>query len=338
MERYARQVCFPGIGEEGQQRLRDAHALVAGCGALGTVLANVLVRAGVGHVTIVDRDYLERSNLQRQILFDEDDLARDLPKAVAAAEKLRRVNPEVVVEPIVTDLNAMNVEALVAGVDVVLDGTDNFETRYLLNEACVKHGVPWVYAAAIGAHGTTFPIVPRQTPCLRCVFAESPPPGTLPTCDTAGILAPAVGAVANLAAAEALKLLVCAYDKLNRALVWLDVWENTYHRLALGAPVPGCPTCQQERYEYLTAHGGSYTVELCGRNTIQVVVPGRPRIALEALAERLRAAGPVTYNENLLRLQLPDYEITVFPDARALIKGTTDPAVARTLYSRFIGL
>jgi adenylyltransferase/sulfurtransferase len=286
----------------------------------------------------VDRDYVERSNLQRQVLFDEDDLARDLPKAVAAAEKLRRINPEVTVEPVVADVNAANVEALLAGADAALDGTDNFEARYLLNDACVKHGVPWVYAAAIGAYGTTFPIVPGETPCLRCVFAESPPPGTLPTCDTAGVLAPAVGVVANLAAAEALKLLVGARDKLNRALVWLDVWENTHHRLDLGAPTADCPTCQQGRYDYLEAEVGSYTLELCGRNTLQVVVPRRPAISLPALAERLQGAGAVTVNASLLKLRLPDYEITVFPDARALIKGTTDPGVARGLYSRYVGL
>ncbi|HZR99187.1 MAG TPA: ThiF family adenylyltransferase [Chloroflexota bacterium] len=338
MERYSRQVLFPGVGEAGQARLAGARALLVGCGALGTVIANVLVRAGVGRLTIVDRDYVDLSNLQRQVLFDEDDLARDLPKAVAAAAKLRRINPEVAVEPVVADVNATNVEALLAGADVALDGTDNFEARYLLNDACVKHGVPWVYAAAIGAYGTTFPVVPGETPCLRCVFAESPPPGTLPTCDTAGVLAPAVGVVANLAAAEGLKLLVGAHDKLNRALVWLDVWENTFHRLELGAPTADCPACQQRRFEYLDTQVGSYTLELCGRNTLQVVVPGRPPVALAELAARLAGAGAVTYNESLLRLRLPDYEITVFPDARALIKGTTDPLVARSLYSRYVGL
>ncbi len=337
-ERYARQVCFPGIGEIGQARLRSAHGVLVGCGALGTVLANVLVRAGVGRLTIVDRDTVERSNLQRQVLFDEDDVARHRPKAVAAAEKLRRINPEVTVEPVVIDVNATNVEALLAGATVALDGTDNFESRYLLNDACVKHDVPWVYAAAIGAYGTTFPIVPRETPCLRCVLGEPPPPGTLPTCDTAGVLAPAVGVVANLAAAEALKVLVGARDKLNRALVWLDVWENTHHRLELGGPTPNCRTCQLGRYDYLDAAVGSYTLELCGRDTLQVVVPGRPPVPLAVLAERLAGAGAVTVSADLLRLRLADYEITVFPDARALIKGTTDPVVARSLYSRYVGV
>jgi adenylyltransferase/sulfurtransferase len=338
VERYSRQVLFPGIGEAGQARLAGARALLVGCGALGTVIANVLVRAGVGRLTIVDRDYVERSNLQRQVLFDEDDLASDLPKAIAAAAKLRRINPDVAVEPVVADLNATNVETLLTGADVALDGTDNFEARYLLNDACVKHGVPWVYAAAVGAYGATFPILPGETPCLRCVFAESPAPGTLDTCDTAGVLAPAVGVVANLATAEGLKLLVGARDKLHRALVWLDVWENTYHRLELGPPNADCPTCQQGRYDSLDAQVGSYTLELCGRNTLQVVVPGRPRVALADLAARLAGAGAVSYNENLLRLRLPDYEITIFPDARALIKGTTDPLLARSLYSRYVGL
>src|SRR5919199_6803109 len=303
MERYSRQVLFPGIGEAGQARLAGARALLVGCGALGTVLANVLVRAGVGRLTVVDRDYVERSNLQRQVLFDEDDLASDLPKAVAAAAKLCRINPEVAVEPVVADLNATNVETLLAGADLAMDGTDNFEARYLLNDACVKHGVPWVYAAAIGAYGTTFPVLPGETPCLRCVFAESPPPGTLPTCDTAGVLAPAVGVVANLAATEALKLLVGAREQLNRALVWLDVWENAFHRLELGAPNADCPTCRQGRYDYLDARVGSYTLELCGRDTVQVVVPGRPPLALDELAARLEGVGTVTHNASLLRLR-----------------------------------
>jgi molybdopterin-synthase adenylyltransferase len=337
MERYARQVRFPGIGEAGQDRLAASRAVLVGCGALGTVLANVLVRAGVGDLTIVDRDYVERSNLQRQVLFDEDDLARDLPKAIAAAEKLGRVNPEVSIHPVVADLNATNAEALLAVADVVLDGTDNFETRYLVNDVCVKRDVPWVYAAAVGAYGACFPIIPHETPCLRCVFAESPLPGTLPTCETAGVLAPAVGVVSNLAAAEALKLLVGATDRLNRALVWLDVWENTFHRLELGAPQPDCPPCQRGEYDYLDARVGSYTLELCGRDTVQVVVPGRPPLALDALAERLRDVGAVSQNGSLLRLRVEGHEIVVFPDARALIKGTTDPAVARALYSRYVG-
>jgi molybdopterin-synthase adenylyltransferase len=326
------------VGEAGQARLAAARVLLVGCGALGTVLANVLTRAGVGHLVIIDRDYVERSNLQRQVLFDEDDLSRDAPKAVAAAEKLRRVNPEVVVEAVVADVNPSNVEDLLAGATLALDGTDNFETRYLLNDACLKHGVPWVYAAAIGAYGATFPVLPHETPCLRCVFTEPPAPGTLPTCDTAGVLAPAVGVVANLAAAEALKLLVGAHDAVNRALVWVDVWANTFHRLDLGAPAAACPACQEARYEYLDAQIGSYTLELCGRDTLQVVVPGHPPIALDQLAERLRDAGTVTHNANLLRLRLPAYEITVFPDARAMVRGTTDPVVARSLYSRYVGL
>ncbi len=338
MERYARQVRFPGIGEAGQARLGASRAVLVGCGALGTVLANVLVRAGLGSLTIVDRDYVERSNLQRQILFDEDDIARDLPKAVAAAEKLARINPDVTVQPVVADLNSTNAEALLGGADLVLDGTDNFETRYLINDVCVKRGIPWVYAAAVGAYGATFPIIPRETPCLRCVFAESPPPGTLPTCDTAGVVAAAVGVVSNLAAAEALKLLVGADDKLNRALVWLDVWENSFHRLELGGPTAGCPTCQEARYDYLDARVGSYTLELCGRDTVQVVVPGRPPLALDELAARLAGVGTVSHNASLLRLRLPEHEIVVFPDARALIKGTTDPTLARALYSRYVGL
>jgi adenylyltransferase/sulfurtransferase len=338
VERYARQVRFAGVGESGQERLAASRAALVGCGALGTVIANVLVRAGVGALTIVDRDYVERSNLQRQVLFDEDDVARDLPKAVAAAEKLARINPEVAVDPVVADLNASNAEALLADADVVLDGTDNFETRYLVNDVCVKHGRPWVYAAAVGSYGATCPILPRETPCLRCLFPESPPPGTLPTCETAGVLAPAVGVVSNLAAAEALKLLIGAVGQIHRALIWLDVWANSYQALDLGAPEPSCATCARAEYTTLDAEVGSYTLELCGRNTVQVVVPGRPALALDALAARLEGLGTVTHNGSLLRLRLPAHEIVIVPDARALIKGTSDPAIARGLYSRYVGL
>ncbi|HLI27764.1 MAG TPA: ThiF family adenylyltransferase [Chloroflexota bacterium] len=336
-ERYARQVQFPGVGPAGQAQLSTARVLLVGCGALGTVLANLLVRAGVGRLTIADRDYVEPSNLQRQVLFDDDDAARGRPKALAAAEKLRRVNPEVQVEPLVLDVNPANVAALVAEATLVLDGTDNFETRYLLNDACVQRGVPWVYAAAVGAHGATLAIVPSETPCLRCLYPDPPPPGTLPTCETDGVLAPAVGVVANLAAAEALKLLVGARDRLRRALVWLDVWTNAFEQLPLAAPRPDCPCCGQRQFVFLDAPTTSYALALCGRNTVQVVVPDRPRIALAELAARLTAVGPVRCDDDLLRLQVEGYEITVFPDARALIKGTTDLARARALYSRYIG-
>jgi adenylyltransferase/sulfurtransferase len=336
-ERYARQVQFPGIGPAGQARLAAARVLLVGCGALGTVLANLLVRAGVGRLTIVDRDYVEPSNLQRQLLFDNDDAVRGRPKALAAAEKLHRANPTVEVAPLVLDVNPANVAGLVAEATLVLDGTDNFETRYLLNDACVQSGVPWVYAAAVGAHGATLAVVPGETPCLRCLYPDPPPPGTLPTCETDGVLAPAVGVVANLAAAEALKLLVGARDRLRRALVWLDVWTNAFEQLPLAAPRPDCPCCGQRQFVFLDAPTASYALTLCGRNTVQVVVPERPRVALAELAARLAAVGAVRCDDDLLRLQVEGYEITVFPDARALIKGTTDPALARALYSRYIG-
>ncbi|MBX5491115.1 MAG: ThiF family adenylyltransferase [Chloroflexi bacterium] len=336
-ERYARQVLFPAVGEAGQTRLAAARVLLVGCGALGTVLANVLVRAGVGRLTIVDRDYVEPSNLQRQVLFDDADAAAGRPKALAAAEKLRQVNPEVLVEPVVADVNPSNVESLLAGATLALDGTDNFETRYLLNDACVKHGVPWVYAAAVGAHGATMAVVPGETPCLRCLFPDPAPPGVLPTCETDGVLAPAVGVVANLAAAEALKLLLGARDRLRRGMLWLDVWTNAFESLPLAAPRSDCPCCGQRTFPFLGAPTTSYALALCGRNTVQVVVPGRPELSLSELAARLAAVGQVTHDEHLLRLRLDRYEITVFPDARALIKGTTDPALARALYSRYIG-
>jgi adenylyltransferase/sulfurtransferase len=337
-DRYSRQTLFAGIGPAGQQRLAASTAAIVGCGALGTVLASNLVRAGVGRVRIADRDFIEANNLQRQILFDEDDIARGLPKAVAAAEKLRRVNSTVTVEAHVQDVTAESVEAFIDGANVVLDGTDNFETRYLLNDACVRAGVPWIYSGVIASYGVTMNVLPGDTACLRCVFPERPLPGTLPTCDTAGVLNGIVGVIAGVAATEALKLLVGS-DRLVRGMTWIDLWENTFDRLE----VPrhnACPTCALHQYEYLDATDGDGGTTLCGRNAVQVRAPGRGNdvaLDLPALAERLGAVGSVAHNAFLLRLRVDAYDITVFPDGRAIIKGTDDPAVARSLYARYIG-
>ncbi len=336
LDRYSRQTLFGPIGKEGQGRLGSSSVAIIGCGALGTVLANNLCRAGIGRLVIADRDYIELNNLQRQILFDEDDIARRLPKAIAAAEKLHRVNSSTKVEALVEDINADGIESLVKDVDLVLDATDNFETRYLLNDVCVKYGRPWIYSGVIASYGVTMNIVPGDTPCLRCIFPEMPLPGTTATCDTAGVLNGIVGAIAGVASTEALKLLLKS-EKVSRAMFWMDVWENTSERIELPRQ-PDCPTCGQHRYEFLDSLSGTSSTSLCGRNAVQVR-SGRKgdRINLQDLAERLRPVGQVSYNEYLLRFTVDGYELTIFPDARAIIKGTDDQQVARSVYARYIG-
>ena len=336
-QRYSRQTLFSGIGASGQQRLGQARVLIAGCGALGSVLANALGRAGVGYLRLVDRDFVEGNNLQRQVLYDEYDALEGLPKAIAAERALRRINSLITVDAHVSDITADTIEPLLDGIDVVLDGTDNFETRYLLNDACVKAGIPWIYTGVIAAYGVTMTVLPGETACLRCVFPDRPLPGTTPTCDTAGVLNGIVGVMTGLAATEALKLLVGS-DRLVRGLTWMDLWENTFERVELPR-MPDCPTCGLGQYEYLDAPLDESGVSLCGRNAVQVRPPRGTTAALDlsALAERLRPTGEVASNDFLLRLRVDGYEVTVFPDARAIIKGTDDPAVARTIYARYVG-
>lgn len=340
LDRYSRQTLFGPIGKEGQERLRSASVTIIGCGALGTVLANNLCRAGIGRLRIADRDYIELNNLQRQILFDEDDVKRHIPKAIAAAEKLRRVNSDVQVEALVEDINADGIESLVQETDLILDATDNFETRYLLNDVCVKYQRPWIYSGVIASYGVTMNIIPGQTPCLRCVFPEMPLPGTTPTCDTAGVLNGIVGAITGIASTEALKILLQS-EKTSHDMVWMDVWENTSERITLPRQ-PDCPTCGQHHYEFLDSSGESSSAALCGRNAVQVRnhagKKGGERLNFPELAERLQVVGTVQYNEFLLRFTVDGYEVTVFPDARAIIKGTDDPQAARSLYARYIGM
>lgn len=335
-DRYSRQTLFKPIGKEGQERLRASSVALIGCGALGSTLANNLCRAGVGRLVIADRDYVEINNLQRQILFDEDDIARRLPKAIAAAEKLRRINSEVTVETLVEDINADGIEALVQDVDLVLDATDNFATRYLLNDACVKHGRPWIYSGVIASYGVTLNVLPGATPCLRCIYPDMPLPGTTATCDTAGILNGIVGVITGVASTEALKILLNS-DKISRDMFWIDVWENTSERIELPR-YPDCPACGQHQYEFLDTLTGTDTTSLCGRDAVQVRSGKRgENINLPDLAERLRPVGQVSFNAYLLRLLVDEYDVTVFPDARAIIKGTDNEMVARSIYARYIG-
>lgn len=337
LARYSRQMVFQPLGRSGQERLAGARVLVTGCGALGTMLASTLVRAGIGFTRIVDRDIVEMSNLQRQILFTEADAAEGRPKAIAAARALAEINSTVVVEPVVIDLTADTVEPLVADVDLVVDGLDNFATRYLINDACVKLGRPWVYAGVVASYGMIMPVRPGVGPCYRCVFREPPPPGTAQTCDTAGVLGPAVAVVASLAATEAIKLLVDA-PTVSNEIIAIDVWHTSFERLPQPPRDPDCPTCGRRRFEFLEAWAPQQTVALCGRDAMQVSISPRPTLTPRDLAARWQGLGDVTATPHLARLRTGGHELTVFPDGRAIIRGTDDPAIARSLYARYVGM
>jgi adenylyltransferase/sulfurtransferase len=335
--RYSRQILFAGIGPAGQEKLLAARVCLIGCGALGTAQAEALARAGVGRVRIVDRDFVEFSNLHRQTLFTEADARERLPKAVAAAQHLAEINRDVEVKPEVADVNNSNVERLIEGCDLVLDGTDNFATRYLINDACVKHATPWIYGAAVSSYGVTMTVLPGATPCLRCIFAEEPPAATAPTCDTAGVIMPIIATVAAVQVAEALKLLTGQRDALHGSLLQFDLWANDWRRIRLKQPAPDCPTCALRQFTTLETDAADFAAVLCGRNAVQIAPRRAVKIDLTALADKLRPAGAVTANAYLVRFQAGDYELTVFADARAIIRGTDDIAAARTLYAQYVG-
>ncbi len=333
-EKYSRQILFQPIGAEGQEKLLRARLVIVGCGALGSAQANALVRAGIGALRIVDRDYVEESNLQRQTLFDEADAAENLPKAVAAERKLKRINSDVEVEGIVADADSRRVEELVTGSQVILDGTDNFETRYLLNDVALKLGIPWIYGAVVASYATTLTILPGRTACLACVFPE-PPQGMHPTCDTVGVIAPAVAWAAAVQATEALKILLGREEELHGSLLTYDVWENRFQQVKPQFD-PRCRACGARDFVHLEG-GGPTRVTLCGRNSVQIHQRQPRTLDLAALKTRLAQFGPVRANEYLLKCSLDPYELTVFPDGRAIVKGTQDPSVARGLYAKYIG-
>ena len=311
---------------------------VVGCGGLGGLQASLLVRAGVGTVRIIDRDVVEESNLQRQLLFDEDDARSLRPKAAAAERRLRGVNSLVRVEGVVDDLNPNTIARLLGGFDVVLDATDNFDTRYLVNDYCVKTATPWVYGACVGADGMTFPILPGETPCLRCVFPDPPPPGVTPSCDTAGVLGSIVGVVASLQVAEAFKIAAGHRDLASRRLAIVDVWDTSLQTLDLPARDPHCPCCAEKRFDYLELAAGSQTTSLCGRDAVQVRARSTHDTRSRRAAERLRPLGRVERTRFLLRAEIDTYQLTIFSDGRALVGGTNDPAVAKSLYARYVGM
>jgi adenylyltransferase/sulfurtransferase len=335
--RYSRQELFAGIGPAGQARIRESRVLVVGCGALGSSLAEMMVRAGVGALSVVDRDYVEWSNLPRQSLFEESDAERGLPKAVAAEARLRRINSEVAVRGLVADVAPDNVGELVAGADLVLDGTDNFETRFLINDVCVRDGVPWVYGACVGSYGLALPVRPGVTPCLRCVLEELPEPGSGPTCDTIGVVAPIVQVVAGIQAGEALKLLTGRTESLLPGIVTVDLWQGLFEVVDLRQTQPACPACTAGRFDYADDLASERSTVLCGRGAVQVRPKRAGPIDLEALAERLRASGEVTANEHLVRFVVGETEVVVFGDGRAIVKGVASPAQARTVYAQFVG-
>jgi adenylyltransferase/sulfurtransferase len=335
-ERYSRQILFRGIGQEGQHKLAGARVAIVGCGATGSALSGLLARAGVGTLRIIDRDYVEPSNLQRQSLFDEADAAESLPKAIAAARKIAGFNSQIIVEPKVEDLIPTSIEGLLQGMDLILDGTDNFETRYLINDFAIKCSVPWIYSAAVGSYAVTLNVLPGRTACLACIFPDSPR-GMVETCETSGILNSAVNLVASVAATEALKLLVNGPKSptLRRTLLSFDLWTNEHAEISASKPRPGCRACDDRAFIHLAGEGRPH-ITLCGRNSVQIHERQRP-IDFDEMDRRLQPHGTVRHNDFVLKFWHDPYEMTLFPDGRAIIKGTTDTAVARSLYARYVG-
>jgi adenylyltransferase/sulfurtransferase len=332
-ERYSRQILFRGIGEAGQEALMASHAVVVGCGALGSFHAAALARAGVGRITIIDRDYVEPSNLHRQWLFEEEDAEQAMPKAAAAQRRIRHINSDVRVEAAVADLTAANAGELLAG-DAILDGTDNFDTRYLINDFSVSRGVPWIYGAAVGSYGIAMPVMPGATACLRCVYPD-PPSGAQPTCETSGVLNAIISLVASVQVAEALKILCGHKEQVDPRITTADLWEGGVRQIAMPARDPDCPCCGARQFPFLEESQRA-PVRLCGRNAVQIQERERPIDLLE-LRERLAPLGEVRANEFALRFRVRPYELTIFPDGRAIVKGTSDTGLARSLYARYVG-
>ncbi len=349
LARYHRQMLLPGFGEQGQRRLRQSTALILGCGALGSAAADMLARAGIGRLLIVDRDFIELTNLQRQVLFDEQDVTDGIPKAEAAKRKLARINSEVQVTAVVDDINHRNIEELAAGADILVDGLDNFETRYLANDLAVKTCTPYLYGGAVATVGMAYAILPhkdktKSTACLRCLFEEAPAPGSVATCGTAGVLGPAVSIIANFQVTEALKILTGNRALVNPAMLNIDLWANTLMQLKVdkARDNANCPCCKQRNFEYLDGKAGSSSTSLCGRNAVQLTHRQKAgTLDFDGLAARLGEHGTVQVNEFILRAEVTengkDFELSVFPDGRAIIKGTGDTAVARRVYAKFVG-
>lgn len=337
-ERYSRQILFQQIGKEGQEKLLNSRVLLVGCGALGASHAEILARAGIGFLRVVDRDFVEFTNLQRQTLYSEADARERLPKAIAARRRIGEINSEIEVEAIVADVNHSNVESFVKDCDLVLDGTDNFQVRYLVNDACVKLNKKWIYGAAVSSYGVTMTVIPNETPCLRCIFEEMPGAGSAPTCDTAGVIQPIIASVSAIQTTEALKILTGNSQNLHKSLIQIDVWQSDWRKIKLGKPDADCKTCGLRDFEFLEAESAEFSAVLCGRDAVQIQPPRAAEIDLADLKEKLKKLGDVKQNEYLLRLTIDDFELTVFRDARAIIRGTDDVTTARSLYARYVGV
>jgi molybdopterin/thiamine biosynthesis adenylyltransferase len=336
-ERYSRQILFQEIGKAGQEKLFNSRVLIVGCGALGASHAEMLSRAGVGRLRIVDRDFVEYTNLQRQTLFNEEDAEHRTPKAAAAKRRIAEINSGIDVEAIVADVNNSNIESLIDSCDLVIDGTDNFQVRYLLNDACVKHRNTWIYGAAVSSYGTTMTVIPGETPCLRCIFEEMPDAGSSPTCDTAGVIMPIISSISAIQIAEAIKLLVGDTASLHQSLIQIDVWQNDWRKIKLAEPNKDCKCCGQGIYEFLDAETQEFSAVLCGRNAVQITPPKPVDLDLDAFADKIKFVTAVNQNEYLVRFTVDENEVTVFGDGRAIIKGTDDISTARSIYSRFVG-
>jgi molybdopterin/thiamine biosynthesis adenylyltransferase len=338
--RYSRQKLFSPIGDQGQTKLKKARVVVVGMGALGTVLSNHMVRAGVGYVRIIDRDFVEWSNLQRQMLFEESDAENFAPKALAAADRLRQINSLVEIEPHVTDLNPTNALSLLGDVDLILDGTDNFSVRFLINDVSMHLNIPWIYGGAVGSRGVSMSIIPQQTPCFRCMFGEAPLQGSGETCDTIGVIGPIIHLIASHQAAEALKLLVADTEHLNYNLVHYDLWLNQHSSIDVRKAIKNnCPACRMGQFDYLNAEIQGETIQtLCGRNAIQIHPIAASHYNLETWADKWKSLGEVHLSPFLLKLRLnSSITLVLFPDGRVLVQGTDDVTEAKRLYSRYIG-
>jgi len=335
--RYYKQTLLPQIGADGQEKLAGSTVVIVGCGALGTSLANTMVRSGVGNVVIIDRDYIDYDNLPRQILFDEEDIRKGLPKSVAAAEKLRRVNSSVNITPVVADLTSANIEELFAGADLILDGTDNFETRFLINEASDKMKIPWVYAGVVSTYGMIYATLPGETPCLNCFINTIPAPGSFPTCATTGVLNTAVNMVTSIEATEGLKILTGRKSAISEKLIYVDVWHNVSKSFIIKKGETPCRICDEHKYELLKTEKGVKAVSLCGHNSVQVTPSVPLSITFEDLSTRLKSSGEVKYNNYMMKFNAPPHEFTIFPDGRTIIKGVMEESAGKSLYAKYIG-
>ncbi len=335
MQRYEKQIFFNEIGEEGQRRLLNSKAIIIGCGALGTVIANNLVRSGVGYVKIVDRDYIELSNLQRQLLFDEDDISNNLPKAVAAKYKLEKINSEIEIESIVTDVNPRNIEKLCKDMDIIMDATDNFQTRFLINDISIKLNIPWIYGGVIGSSGMTYTIIPNKTPCFRCVFPAAPPTGSVDTCDTVGVLNTITSIIASFQSTEAIKLLTGNFEAITKEMRFIDIWLNTYDNFQI-QPIDNCIVCKANSYEFLNRKVED-AVYLCGKDSIQIN-PINSEVSINKIIDRLKSMKiEVKSNSFYSKFNIEGIEVTLFYDGRAILKNTSDENKAKTIYSKYIG-